>query len=298
MSHLWVGLDCGHSHMGLAVLDETDRVLAIERTSQPSGDGHSREIALARLNVLLDRVSHLKGYPAILAGYCYEHSGVCEAFRDAGWRVVGLKALNDVVGIYGLTDMRGNTVAGGCGSFPQVVYVDRTNSIRWPGEDVVAEMPGWPLSGWNYAELLLSLSQRDDLPEIGWVRQEVLERLGGERLEQSSDRWGSLGPLLPRVLDCPDVRQFLATAAHAVLTIRDVMWRYAAVDDPPCVVIGGGAVEDERVWNALQSELRARSLSVKRVVGEPAVGLARYARRFPDADAWAVIGQVRPCWLS
>lgn len=293
----WVGIDCGHSHMGIAVLDQAGHVLAVERTHLPRGDGHSKDVALARVRVLLERLHGLSHLPVRLAGYCYEHSGVHEAFRDCGWTAVDSKALNDVVGIYGLTDMRGNVIAGGCGSWPQVVYIDEANAVCWPGNDVVAEMPEWPLSGWSYAELLLNLSKRNDLGRLSWLRKAVIERLGGEDLEQSSDSWGALGPLLPQVLEHAEVRRSLSASANAVVEIRNVLWRYSALDDAPGVVIGGGAVDDERIWAILRSEFRSRFTEVERVEGDPAVGLARFAKRNPDADAWAVIGQVRPSWL-
>ena len=294
----WVGVDCGYSHMGVAVIDEDGQVLAIVRTHLPRGDGHSRAVALARLNVLLERLNSFADIPVWLAGYCYEHSGVLEAFEDTGWTVVGSKALNDVVGIYGLTDMRGNVIVGGCGSWPQMVYIDKANTVCWPGEDVLADMPAWPLSGRSYAEMLIRLSKRDDLGDQGSLRQAVYERLGADSIEQSGDRWGTLGPLMAQVLEYPEVRGFLSAAVDSIAKIRDVVWRYAAIDETPGIVVGGGAVSDEQLWAVLQSEFMSRSVAVERVEGDPAVGLARFARHNPDADAWAVIGQVRPSWLS
>lgn len=294
----WVGLDCGYSHMGIAVLDESGHVLAVERTHLPQGDGHSRDVALARLHVLLERLRSFADLPVRLAGYCYEHAGVHQAFEYAGWTVVGSKALNDVVGIYGLTDMRGNVIVGGCGSWPQMVYVDKANAVRWPGDDVLADMPVWPLSGRSYAEQLLKLSQRNDLGELSWLRQAVSNRLGADDIEQSGHRWGTLGPLLAQALEHAEVKGFLAAAANSIVQIRGVVQRYTAIDEVPRIVIGGGAVSDERIWVALQREFRPRSIDVERVEGDPAVGLARFALHSPDADAWAVIGQMKPLWLS
>ena len=55
--------------------------------------------------------------------------------------------MNDVVGVYGLTEMRGHAVVAGCGSWPQVVYLDPQNSVRWAGRDAAEELPNWLLSG-------------------------------------------------------------------------------------------------------------------------------------------------------
>jgi hypothetical protein len=293
----WVGIDCGYSQMSVAVLEQDGHVLAAERTRLPSGDGHSREVALARVRVLLERLNGLSHLPVRLAGYCYDHSGVVEAFRGSGWTVIGADPLNDVVGIYGLTDMRGNVVVGGCGSWPQVVYIDKANAVCWPGEDVAAEMPEWPLSGWRYARFLLDLSRRDDLGLSSWLKEAVIERLGGEDLDRSSGSWGALGPLLPEVLERVEARRFLSAAADAVVETRNVLWKHSGSDDAPGVVIGGGAVGDERIWTFLRSEFESRSIDVRRAEGHPAEGLARFAMRNPQADAWAFIGQVKPSWL-
>lgn len=294
----WVGIDCGYSHMSIAVLDQTGHVLAVERTHLPRGDGHSRGVALARVRVLLERLHGLSHLPVRLAGYCYDHSGVVEAFRASGWTVVDSKALNDVVGIYGLTDMRSNVVVGGCGSWPQVVYIDGANAVCWPGDDVVAEMPEWPLSGWSYARFLLGLSRRHDLGRLSWLREAVIESLSGEDLDRSSGRrWGALGPLLSEVLEHEEARRFISAAANAVAETRNVLWRHSASVKAPGVIVGGGAVSDERIWAVLRDELRSRSVYVERVEGDHAVGLARFAKRNPEADAWAVVGKVRPSWL-
>ncbi len=294
----WVGIDCGYSQMGIAVLDEADHILAAARTHQPQGDGHSKEVALARLRILLNRIHAFRDSPVRLAGYCYEHMGVYETFRDAGWHVIGSKALNDVIGIYGLTDMPGNVVIGGCGSWPQVVYVDEANVVHWPGDDVTTEMSDWLLSGWCYAKFLVKLSQRKDLPQVDWLRQAVRERLGEADLIKSNDRWGTLGTLLPQMLECPEVRQFLAAAASAVVETRNILWKYSLHHSAPAVAIGGGAVSDERIWAVLGSELQSRGMTVNRVVGNHAVGLARFAKHNPDVNAWAFIGRERPSWLS
>lgn len=122
--------------------------------------------------------------------------------------------------------------------------------------------------------------------------------LGQDDLESSGDRWVDLGQLLSRVLEHPAVRRFLGRAADAVLGTRDVLWRNTAVLRPPSIVLGGGAVRDERLWVVLENDLRSRGVNVSRVVGEPAVGLARFAMRNPDADVWGFIGRKRPAWLS
>jgi hypothetical protein len=293
----WVGIDCGYSQMSIAVLDQDGHVLAIERTRLPRGDGHSGEVALARVLVLLERLHGLSHPPARLAGYCYDHSGVVEAFRGRGWTVIEAKPLNDVVGIYGLTDMRGNVVVGGCGSWPQVVYIDQANAVCWPGEDVAAEMPEWQLSGWRYAGFLKDLSKRNDLGRWSWLKQAVIEKLRCEDLDRSRGNWGALGPLLPEVLEHVDARRFLSAAADAVVETRNVLWKHSGCNFAPGVVIGGGAVSDERIWALLHSEFESRSIEVERAEGDPAVGLARFAMKNPHADAWAFLGQVKPSWL-
>ena len=92
----WVGIDCGYSQMSIAVLDQDGHVLAIERT-RPRGDGHSGEVALARVLVLLERLPGCRTRQR-LAGYCYD-LGVVEAFGPR-WTVIEAKPLNDVVGIW------------------------------------------------------------------------------------------------------------------------------------------------------------------------------------------------------
>lgn len=156
----WVGIDQGFSQMGLAVLGPGGDVLASEQTREPAGDGHAREVALARLRTLLARVEVWRDVPVHLAGYCYEQSGVAQAFAAAGWSVAGTKGLNDVLGVYGLTAMPGNVVVAGCGTYSQVVYVDKHQSVRWPGDDVAERLPEWLLSGRAYSEFL-----------VGWAGQ-------------------------------------------------------------------------------------------------------------------------------
>lgn len=291
MTCRWVGVDCGYSQMSIAVLDAAGRVLAVARTKEPRGDGHQRELARARLHILLSRIEGMRQGPVHLAGYCYEHTGVYEAFRQAGWSVVGMKALNDVVGVYGLTAMGGHVLLAGCGSWGQVVYVDPANAIHWPGDDVANEMPAWLLSGRAYAEFLVN-------SPLDWLRREARAKLGGDKLAQSAHRWVDLGPLLSSALMHPEVRRFLARAADAVLKTRDVLWQHTRVAAAPLVVMGGGAIRDDQLWTLLASELTSRGVSAIRVVGDSAVGLARFAKQNPEADPWAVIGRKKPSWLS
>jgi len=273
----WVGIDQGYSHMGLAVIDADGRTLASERTREPAGDGHEPDVALRRLRVLLGRVAGLRDGPVRLAGFCHEGSGVPEVFAEAGVTVRGTKALNDVVGVYGITEMRGHVVVAGCGTYSQVVYVDEGQAVCWPGDDVAAQLPQWLLFGGAYARF-------------------VAERRGGE--EPPPRRWAELGPLLSDMLHDPAAREFLTLAATALAQTRDVFWRETGVARPPDLVLGGGAVADPRVWAALSASARALGVGVERAQGDPAVGLARFAMVHPDADPWAFIGRVRPGWLS
>lgn len=277
--------------MSVAVVDEADRVLAVERTYMPRGDGHRREIALSRLAVLPDRLQHLRQVPVQLCGYCYDHTGVEELFVQAGWTVVSIMSLNDVVGIYGLSDMVGHVIVGGCGSWPQVVYVDNNHSINWPGEDVASHMPQWLLSGWAYAHFLLDLSNEKNDAQGMWLRREVREKLGGDRIDRSDARWGDVGPMMTQILDWPEVRQFLRKAVDAVLLTQDVIRRERLHDPAPSIIVGGGAVWHNEIWRVLETEFWARGIVVHRVTGEHAVGLARYAKHHPKADPWAVIGR-------
>jgi len=67
--------------------------------------------------------------------------------------------------------------------------------------------------------------------------------------------------------------------------------------EAPDVVPGGGAVRDDRLWTALVLELASREVRAIRVVGEHAVGLARFAKHFPGANPWAYVGRKKPSWL-
>ena len=315
MRHLWVGIDCGFSQMSAAVVDESGRVLAVERTREPPGDGHTRDVALARLRRLLERLRGVRdksGGPARLAGYCYDHSGVREAFEQEGWRVEGCTALNDVVGVYGLTAMQGNVVVFGCGSWSQVVYVDPANTIFWPGEEIASAMPDWLPSGSAYARFLVEYVSQTPGANTGLARV-AAEKLGADpaagAIDGSAGRWGELGPLLSSALDLPEVRRFLSQAAAAVRQTRDLFWEAVQAAraahgshgldvQPPGVVMGGGAVRDDRLWSVLQTELASRGVNATRVVGEHAVGLARFARHNPGANAWAYLGEKKPSWLS
>ncbi len=271
----WIGIDQGYSQMGLAVLAPDGQVLASERTSRPAGDGHDREVALTRLRRLLARVAHLGTEPVRLAGYCYQHSGVAEAFAAAGWTVAGTKALNDVVGVYGLTAMRGHVLVAGCGTYGQLVYIDHLQAVRWPGEDVRPRLPDWLLSGEAFARFVA----RD--PAI------------------PAAVFAQVGPRLSESLEDPPAQAFLSRAADAVVETRDVFARHAgAAGSPPEVVLGGGAVRDDRLWQRLSAGLAARGVAAHRAAGDPAVGLARYAAAFPVADPWAFVGRERPAWLS
>lgn len=297
MADRWIGIDVGYSQMRVAVLDAGGRTLAFENTYEPYGDGHDREVALARLRRLLKRLSSYKDVPVFLAGYCYEHSGVLELFREEGWTVEGYKGLNDVVGIYGLTEMKGHALVCGCGSFSQRVYVGRSNDIYWPGEDVVPKLPGWLLSGWDYAVFLLDLSKRAE-GDLKWLAREVRKILGGDRLESSGHRWGALGPFIGRLIGHPELKRYLKKAAKSVIETRDVFWQHLDTEEPPALILGGGALGDENLWLLLEAELRELGAEAPvRVQGEPAVGLARYALYHPDADPWRYIGQECPSWL-
>ena len=294
----WVGIDCGYSQMTVAVVDVGAGVVALERTREPSGDGHSCGVALARLHTLLGRLRGARHEPASLAGYCYTHSGVVEAFREAGWSIEGCMALNDVVGFYGLTEMRGNALVGGCGSFDQVVYVSHDNNVQWPGDDLSAELPRWLLSGREYAAFLVDLAGRDAESRVAWLAQAVSDTLGGQNLESSDGRWGQLGPLLTKLLDHPAVGHFIADAADSVAQTRLVFQRHLGLSEPPAVILGGGAVSDEGLCSMLSAELESRGTVVTLARGEPAIGLARFALRNPGADAWSYVGREKPSWLS
>lgn len=297
MAYRWVGIDCGFSQMSIAIIDGSERALVVERTRQPPGDGHERDVALARLRELLKRLRSLRDEPVWLAGYCYDHAGVYEAFEQEGWSVADGTALNDVVGVYGLTDMRGHVVVCGCGSWSQVVYVDRANAIRWPGEDISGMMPTWLLSGWAYANFLVELAAQHPGTQSALARA-IEEKLGGTSIDRADGRWGDLGPLLSSMIDHREIRRFLAQAADAVLETRDLLWRTVRSAEAPGIVIGGGAVRDDRLWAVLELELQSRGVRALRIIGENAVGLARFAKHNPGANAWSFVGAKKPSWLS
>lgn len=293
----WVGIDCGYSQMTIAILDDRTNLIALERTCEPIGDGHNRDIAIARLKVLLHGLNDFRSVPVRLSGYCYEDSGIIETFSEAGWTVTGCKALNDVVGFYGLTDMSGHIITCGCGSFSQVVYVDIENNICWPGDDVAAELPNWMLSGWDYASFLLELSTRENTKELVWLWKAVQDTLGGDALENSGNKWSYLGPMLVKLLGTNELGLFLASAVESVLQTKNVFMGHLKGYEPPTIILGGGAVRNEALWAELKSEFTKRGESVIRVEGEPAVGLARFAAFNADANPWAYIGLKRPSWL-
>lgn len=297
MIERWVGIDCGYSQMTIAILDDRDNIIALERTCEPIGDGHHRDVAIARLKVLLHRLTDLSCVPVKLSGYCYENSGVIETFKEAGWAVKDCKALNDVVGFYGLTDMSGHTITCECGSFSQVVYVDRENNICWPGDDVAAELPDWLLSGWNYASFILELSKRENHCGLEWLRKAVRDTLGRETLETSGNRWSYLGPMLGKLQGTAELEQFLFRAVESVLQTKNVFMRHLKGYEPPKIILGGGAVRNEALWTALKAEFVKRGESVVRIEGEPAVGLARFAIYNADVNPWSYIGSKRPSWL-
>lgn len=277
----WVGIDQGYSQMGIAILEADGAVAASLRLREPRTDGHDRAAALARLRLLLARLRRWRGAPVRLAGYCYSDSGVAEAFAEAGWTVAGAMGLNDVVAVYGLSAMRGHAVVAGCGTYAQVVYVDARHGIRWPGDDVAPDLPPWPLSGEAYARFVAERGMAGDGLEVG----------------ASPSRFAELGSRLTGMLDEPETGAFLDRAAAAVARTRDVFWRHSGAARPPQVLVGGGAVGAPRLWAEVAVRTRACGVSVRRVEGPPAVGLARFARAHPDADPWGVVGGRPPAWL-
>jgi hypothetical protein len=294
----WVGIDQGWSQMGLAVLGAADDVLVVHRTREPSGNGHDHATALARLRGLLARADAFRHAPVHLAGFCYEGSGVAETFAEAGWTVAGTKALNDVVGPYGLTPMPGHVVAACCGTYSQVVYVDDRHAIRWAGGDV--RLPDWHLCGEAYAGFLVERARTAPATPLA---RAVRDTLGGTLPPAGEGvptaRWADLGPLLSAAIDSdPAARAFLTRAAAAVVDARNVLCGAAKRPDRCPIVLGGGAVADDRLWAFLSEQWRAVGVRVDRAAGEPSVGLARYARRHPDADPWSHVGSQRPGWLS
>ena len=74
---------------------------------------------------------------------------------------------------------------------------------------------------------------------------------------------------------------------------RDACARTTGASPTAC-----GAVRDARLWALLAEQWRAQGARVRRAVGDPAVGLARFAMSYPEAGAWAVIGRRRPAWLQ
>lgn len=273
----WVGIDQGYSHLAVAIVAADGAVLASESTEAPEGNGHNREVALARLGLLLDRLEPFRAVPVGLAGYCYTHSGILEAFTDRGWRVEDVLALNDVVGVYGLTRMQGHAVVASCGSWPQVVYLDPQNNVRWPGGDAAQAIPDWLLCGSAYSRFLRESGLAPDLPEDDF-------RNAGFRLEE--------------LIDQPNVEAYLHRAAEAARTTRDVFWRSCGQEKAPQLVFGGGAVRGDRVWRALLVELKGFGIHPERMTGDQAVGLARFAMSNPTADPWAYLGSERPGWLT
>ncbi|MDF2685709.1 MAG: hypothetical protein K0S55_890 [Clostridia bacterium] len=298
MIERWVGIDIGYSQMTIAIIDAGINIIALECTREPFGDGHNREVAISRLRILLQRLSYFKNVPVRIAGYCYGHSGVLEEFKNAGWTVDGFMALNDVVGFYGLTDMKGHAIIGGCGSFSQVVYVDVANNVYWPGDDVKAKLPRWMLSGWDYATFLLGLTKQSVSDELSWLSQEVRDILGGETLETSGHRWSYLGPLLRRLFGYEELNQFIIKAVENVIKTEKVFRHYIKKAELPRFIFGGGAVREDNLWSLLCVELQKQGVeNIIRVQGEPAVGLARFAAFNPNSDAWSFIGYKRPSWL-
>jgi len=274
---LWVGIDQGYSHLAVAVVDRYGVVLRSESTGEPEGNGHDRDVALARLGLLLDRLEDLRAVPVRLAGYCYSHSGVSEAFTERGWGVEDVMALNDVVGVYGLTGMHGHVVVAGCGSWSQEIYMDPQNNVRWAGGDAAQALLDWLLNGNAYARFLREYGLGADLPEDDF-------RDAGYRLEA--------------LIDHPEVRAFVRRAAEAARKNRDVFWRYCGQQEAPLLVMGGGAVRGDAVWRVLEEELVNVGVHPTRVTGDQAVGLVRFAMVNPTADPWGFIGSERPSWLS
>lgn len=264
-----VGIDCGFTHLTVALLDVTGNMVAIESAREPAGNGHDKHVALARLRNTLEQLRDLRNQPVDLAGYCYNDSGVREAFLDAEWTVVDSVPLNDVVGVYGLTEMRGHVLVGGCGSYSQIVYIDRQNNVCWPADDLMGELPTWLLCGDEYSKFM-----------------------------QGAYAWPNTGRLLSETIHLPPTQEYLRRAAKAVRETRDVLWRHLDCDEPPRVVLGGGAVRDARLWERLDAILEEFAVKADRVVGTQAVGLARSATLHRKANAWAYIGDRPPSWLG
>lgn len=267
----WVGIDCGYSHLCVAVLDDAGNVLAVEDAHHPQGNGHDRDVALARLQHILTRLSDFRNHPVHLAGYCYDDSGVESAFSSSGWSVVGSTALNDVVGIYGLTRMRAHALVAGCGSHSQLVYIDSNNNVCWPSDRLAQQLPDWLLCGSAYAQFMHE---------------------GGDR------SWTEYGALFATLTNLPNTRAYLQRAADVARETRDAFWQACGSQEPPALVMGGGAIKDDRVWERLEVELNARGITANRVLGVHAAGLVRYALAHPLANAWSFVGDQPPGWLA
>lgn len=275
---MYVGIDRGSSQMAVAVVRADGTVLRHVLTRTPLTPDDEVGGDLARLASLLPRIADHRGRPVTLAGHCYESSGVRELFRDARWTVRRVFAFNDAVNHYGLGSMPGNVVLAACGTWPQVVYIDAANNVRWPGDDVA--LPAWTLSGRAYAEFLVSR------------RPHLVSVLSSPR------RWIGLGRLLGPALTAPDVPAFVEAGADAAVRAHRVLWEASGVPDIPRMVFGGGAVRDDRIWSIVRARFERAGVPATRVRGRPAVGAVRYARANPDADVWGYVGDRRPSWLE
>jgi len=267
---IWAGIDCGYSHLTVSLLDDLGETLIICDAREPLGNGHDPSVALARLQAILPQLQKWRTAPITLAGYCYTDAGVRAAFEAAGWRVVDAVALNDVVGVYGLSQMEANVVVAGCGSFSQLIYVDHYHNICWPSDQLVAELPVWPLSGEAYGDFI--------------------QRAYPDRTYQ----------LLSESLDQVATQHYLRQAAQTITAIRNAFWHASglASASPPKVVVGGGAIRHEGLWQWVAQALMEVDCSLERVQGEQAIGLIRYAVRHRTANAWGYIGDRPPSWLD
>lgn len=265
----WAGIDCGYSYLTVAILDEVGRTLDIGDARLPLGNGHERSVALARLQAVLPELQRWRDRPIILAGYCYTDSGVRDAFETAGWQVVGDIALNDVVGVYGLSQMQTHVVVCGCGSFSQLVYVDTQHNICWLWDTLAAELPQWPLCGEAYARFI--------------------QHAYGDTVANG---------LLSDTLNLLPTQQYLRQAAQAIRATRDIFWHHSGMPTPPMLVLGGGAIRHAGLWQFVARELATGDCAVERVTDEQAIGLAQFAMRYRTANAWGHIGDKPPSWLS
>lgn len=264
-----VGIDCGFSHMTIAVVDSAENVVGSNKAREPAGDGHDKQVALARLRNALEQLREFRDQPVFIAGYCYKDSGVREAFLDAGWTVPESMAFNDAVGVYGLTEMPGHTLVCGCGSFSQIVYIDGGNNVCWPSDNLMKELPQWPLCGDKYSAFML-------------------DAYGASSRER----------FLSETIDSPPTQSYLRRAAEAVRETCDVFWRHSLCDVPPAVVLGGGAVGDDQLWDRLSVAFEASEVKAERVVGLQAEGLARFAMSQRQANVWSHVGDRPPSWLQ